>query len=586
MDAFERLKYDLINEIKLLTEFSEVNKELDLSLVNIEPPRDSQHGDLASNAALVLSRQLKTKPMIIAEKISERMQSLPNVKSCNVAAPGFLNFILSDNFWHIELAELLDQGSDYGYSDIGKGRCANIEYVSANPTGPLHVGHGRGTVFGDVLANLLTKVGFNVTREYYVNDAGAQVDTLAKSVYLRYREALGENITDSDFKDSYPGEYLIPVASELIKKYGDKYLNRPENEWLDLFRSFAVGEMLKVIREDLDSLGVHHDIYSSENNLVTKKSVEKTFQKLVDKKLIYEGTLDPPKGENPPIDWEPRPQSLFRSSEFGDDVDRPLRKSDGSWTYFATDIAYHVDKVERGFNIIINIWGADHAGYIKRLKSSIKALVGNQVQVDIKLCQLVKLLDRGQPVKMSKRAGQFITLRDLVDEVGKDVVRFIMLTRRNDAPLDFDLAKVKDQSRENPVFYVQYAHARVRSVLRNVSEVFPSIDLTGKNLGEGRINLLTEKNEMQIIKKLAEWPSVLKSSAIKHEPHRIAFYLQELSSDFHSLWNIGKESAQLKFILKENEELTLARISLIYGVGQVLANGLNILGIKPIEEMR
>ncbi|MGD9536277.1 MAG: arginine--tRNA ligase [Alphaproteobacteria bacterium] len=585
MNLFTALRDLVLREIAALVASGALPEGLDTGAVSVEPPREAAHGDVATNAAMVLAKPARRPPREIAALLAARLEQAPDVEAVEVAGPGFINLRLAAGFWHERLRDVLRAPHDYGVSDIGKGVPVNVEYVSANPTGPLHVGHGRGTVFGDVLANLLARMDFAVTREYYVNDAGAQVDVLARSAYLRYREALGETIGDIP-EGLYPGDYLKPVGAALAARDGEKWHNAPESEWLPVVRAFAVNAMMKLIRDDLDALGVRHDVFSSERELVEAGKVAAAFEALEAKGLIYTGVLEPPKGKPPPEDWEPRPQSLFRATQFGDDVDRPLRKSDGSWTYFATDIAYHRDKIERGFAEMIDVWGADHGGYIKRMQAAVKAISGDKARLDVKVCQLVKLLDAGEPVKMSKRAGQFVTLRDVVERVGKDVVRFILLTRRNDAPLDFDLTKVTEQSKDNPIFYVQYAHARIRSVLRNVAAEIPQIAGDPASLAGADFARLEDESELGLVKLAATWPRVLEQAALAHEPHRLAFFLQELAAAFHRLWNKGNEDPSFRFIMVSDSELTRARLGLIVAVGLIIASGLTIFGIEPVEEMR
>jgi len=467
---------------------------------------------------------------------------------------------------------------------MGDGRPVNVEYVSANPTGPLHVGHGRGAVFGDALAALLEKAGFSVCREYYINDAGAQVDVLARSAHLRYREALGESIGPIP-EGYYPGEYLKEVGAALAARDGRKWLDLPEAEWLAPVRRFAIGAMMALIRADLEAIGIEQAVFSSERDLVEAGAIERALATLEAAGLIYTGVPDPPKGMLPE-DWEPRPQTLFRSSQFGDDVDRPLKKSDGSWTYFAADIAYHLDKFRRGFPEMIDVWGADHGGYVKRMQAAVTALTGGKGSLDVKLCQLVNLLDGGQPVRMSKRAGTFVTLREVVDEVGKNVFRFIMLTRRNDQALEFDFAKVMEQSKDNPVFYVQYAHARAASVLRLARDHFSQVELSSESLAKSALHRLAVAEELTLVKQLASWPRIVESAAETHEPHRVAFFLHDLAAQFHMLWNKGKDDARLRFLIAEERDLSLARLALVQGIKHVIASGLRVFGVEPVEEMR
>jgi arginyl-tRNA synthetase len=560
-----------------------IHPGLDTSRVTAEPPRETSHGDVATNAAMVLSKAAGQKPRDFAEKLAAELKTLPAVIGVEIAGPGFINLRLADSFWAERLADILVAGIAYGNGQT-KNHRVNVEYVSANPTGPMHIGHARGAVVGDALASLLAKAGFDVTREYYINDAGAQVDVLARSVHLRYREALGEAIGDIP-EGLYPGDYLKPVGQELAAKLGDRYKTAPEQEWLVEFRQYAVDAMMGMIREDLAALGVSHDAFTSERGLVEGGKVDAALAFLEERGDVYTGILEPPKGKVLD-DWEPRPQVLFNATQFGDDVDRPLKKSDGSWTYFASDIAYHLDKFRRGFGDMIDIWGADHGGYVKRMQAAVKAVSEGQGALDVKLCQMVNLLKGGQPYKMSKRAGTFVTLRDLVDSVGKDVVRFIMLIRKNDAHLDFDLDKVLEQSRDNPVFYVQYAHARCRSVLRHGANMWPDLDNSPQSLAKSALGRLTDPAELGLIKLMAGWPRLVESAAEAHEPHRVAFYLTELAAGFHGLWNKGKDDVQLRFLLEDDRELSEARLALLSAVATVIASGLVIFGVEPVEEMR
>ena len=557
----------------------------DTSRVVVEPPRDESHGDLATNAAMVLAKDAGKNPRELATLIAQKLLSVPYVTKTEVAGPGFINISLEPAFWLDVLRAALKAGKDFGRSKLGQNEKVNVEYVSANPTGPMHVGHGRGAVFGDALANLLDFSGHKVTREYYVNDAGAQVDVLARSAYLRYREALGENI--GAIPDGlYPGDYLKAVGETLAKKHGKSLLGKPESEWLPVVRNEAIDAMLATIKEDLAALAIRHEIFFSERSLSAgKDEVGATIEALRKAGHVYEGRLPPPKGQLPE-DWEDREQTLFRTTEFGDDLDRPLKKSDGSYTYFAADIAYHRDKIERGFDTLIDVWGADHGGYVKRMQAAVAALSNKKVKLDVKLCQLVRLLRGGEPVKMSKRAGDFVTLREVVDEVGRDPVRFMMLFRKNDAVLDFDLAKVLEQSRENPVFYVQYAHARAYSAFRKAKEVIPAIQSQAEMVADARLELLTDPGELSLLKRIAEWPRVVEAAAGAHEPHRIAFYLYDLASQFHAQWNRGTEVPHLRFIIADDPSLTASRLTLVYGTVLVLACGLAILGVGAPEEMR
>jgi len=557
---------------------------LETERVAVEPPRDPAHGDLATNAAMVLAKGAKMAPRALADLLKARLERLPEVTAADVAGPGFLNLRLTDAFWHARLAEILRAGPAYGDSTVGAGRKVNVEYVSVNPTGPLHVGHGRVAVVGDALASLLAKAGFSVCREYYINDAGAQVDTLARSLHLRYREALGEAVGAIP-AGLYPGDYLKDTAQKLVERDGRKWLGADEGAWLPALREFAVADMMALIRDDLGELGVRQDVFTSERGIVAAGMIEAALAELEKKNLIYVGTLEPPKGHLPD-DWEPVPLTLFRAAQFGDDVDRPVKKSDGAWTYFAADMAYHLDKHRRGFDDMIDVWGADHGGYVKRMQAAVKALTDGRGALDVKLCQLVNLFDRGEPVRMSKRAGQFVTLREVVDEVGKDVFRFVMLTRRNDQTLDFDFAKVVEQSKDNPVFYVQYAHARASSVLRNAREHFADAELSPAALAQAPHALLADRDEIALVRQLAHWPRIVEGAAEMHEPHRIAFYLHDLAAAFHGLWTRGMGEPGLRFIIAEARDLTRARLALVQGVAFVVASGLSVFGVVPVEEMR
>ncbi len=554
---------------------------LTLDNVAVEPPRDAAHGDMATNAAMVLAKPAGRKPRDIAIALAPILTADPRIDSADVAGPGFLNLRLAPGVWQRVVGAVLAAGTDYGRSDVGQGVRVNVEFVSANPTGPLHVGHTRGAVFGDALASLLDFAGHEVTREYYINDGGAQVDVLARSVYLRYLEALGQKVAFED--GTYPGDYLIPVGQALADDKGDVWVGAPESVWLAEMRDFATGAMMDLIRADLAALGVKMDVFFSEKSLYGTGRIEAAIDALRARGLIYRGVLEPPRGKKPE-GWEPREQTLFRSTEHGDDVDRPIMKSDGSWTYFAPDIAYHFDKVSRGFDALIDVLGADHGGYVKRMKAAVSALSDGKVPLDIKLTQLVRLFRDGEPFKMSKRSGNFVTLRDVVDRVGPDVTRFVMLTRKNDAPLDFDFARVLEQSRENPVFYVQYAHARVMSVLRRAAGAGIATDdavLAGADLA-----LLDHEAELTVAKKLAEWPRLVEIAARTHEPHRVAFYLYDLAGDFHALWNRGNELAGLRFLQTDDTATSQAKIALARAVAVVISAGLGILGVTPVQEMR
>ncbi|MEM7073593.1 MAG: arginine--tRNA ligase [Pseudomonadota bacterium] len=554
---------------------------LDPANVAVEPPRDAAHGDMATNAAMVLAKPAGMAPRDLATQLAPRLAQDPRIASADVAGPGFLNLRLNVAAWADVLRATLKAGPAFGRSDMGAGRKVNVEYVSANPTGPLHVGHTRGAVVGDALARLLDFTGHDVTREYYINDGGAQVDVLARSVYLRYLEAHGRQIAFED--GTYPGDYLVPVGQALKDRVGDAYVDQPESVWLTEIRDFAIDAMMTLIRDDLARLGVKMDVFFSERSLYGTGRIEEALAALQSRGLIYEGVLEPPKGKTPE-DWEPREQTLFRSTDHGDDVDRPIRKSDGSWTYFAPDIAYHFDKISRGFDALVDIFGADHGGYVKRMKAAVSALSDGRVPLDIKLTQLVKLYKDGAPFKMSKRAGTFVTLRDVVEQVGPDVTRFVMLTRKADAPLDFDFDKVLEQSKENPVFYVQYAHARVSSVLRKARAA--GIDVSDAALAAANMADLNDPAQLSVSRKIAEWPRLVEIAARTGEPHRVAFYLYDLASEFHALWNRGNDQTELRFLDEAAPEAAQAKIALARAVGVVISAGLGILGIEPVEEMR
>jgi len=580
MNLFAEIRTAVTDAIGRLTASGALPSGLDLSSVAVEPPRDASHGDMAVNAAMVLAKPAGKPPREIAEALAAELLADPRIDGAEVAGPGFLNLRLSPALWQGVVREVLATGVSYGKSDLGGGLKVNVEFVSANPTGPMHVGHVRGAVVGDTLSNLLAFAGWNVTREYYINDGGAQVDVLARSAYERYREANG---LEPEIREGlYPGDYLIPVGEALKAKYGDTLLDKGEQVWLADLREFASDMMMQMIREDLASLGVSMDVYSSEKALYGTGEIEAAINTLRGMDLIYEGVLEPPKGKEPE-DWEPRVQTLFRSTAHGDDVDRPVMKSDGSWTYFAPDIAYHYNKVRRGFDQLIDIFGADHGGYVKRMKAAVSALSGGRVPLDIKLIQLVKLWKGGQPFKMSKRAGTFVTLRDVVEEVGADVTRFIMLTRKNDVALDFDFDKVMEQSKDNPVFYVQYANARVNSVLRKAVEAGIAVDDTTLLAADHRH--LAHEAELGLLKKIAEWPRLVEIAARNNEPHRVAFYLYELASDLHALWNRGNDDTSLRFI-QDDVATSQAKIALAKATSVVICAGLAILGVTPVEEMR
>ena len=556
---------------------------IDISRVAVEPPRDPSHGDLSTNAAMVLAKPAGMKPRDLADRLAAKLSAEEAVTEVSVAGPGFINLRLNAGFWLARIPEMLRSGPAYGTSEMGAGEAVNVEYVSANPTGPMHVGHVRGAVFGDALANLLEKVGYRVCREYYINDAGGQIEVLARSVLLRYREALGEEIGAIP-EGLYPGDYLKPVGQALAATHGGNLIDvNDEAEALRIAREAAIDAMMELIRGDLAVLGITHEVFFSELSLHRSGAIDETVKLLEEKGLIYVGVLEPPKGETPE-DWDPGSQTLFRSTQFGDDADRALKKSDGSWTYFAPDIAYHHDKYRRGYRTLIDVWGADHSGYIKRVKAAVAAITDNGADIDVKVCQMVRLFRNGEPVRMSKRAGDFVTLREVVDEVGKDAVRFMMLTRKNDAPLDFDFAKVMEQSRDNPVFYVQYAHARIHSVLRNAAEA--GYDLSDGALANADLSRLGDEAELALLRLMAGFPRQVEQAAIAHEPHRIAFYLDDLAAAFHALWNKGKDDASLRFIREDDRDATLARLALIRAAAYVVAAGLGILGVEPTEEMR
>ncbi len=572
MNLFSDIRDLVLDRLDALTRAGALPEGLDFANVAVEPPRDPAHGDMATNAAMVLAKPARMKPRDIATALAAELNTDLRVASAEVAGPGFLNLRLVADVWTELVTGVLTAGTTYGRSAMGQGKRINVEFVSANPTGPLHVGHTRGAVFGDALARLLAYSGHDVTREYYINDGGAQVDVLARSAYERYREACGH--APEIAEGLYPGEYLIPVGAALKETYGDSLLDKGEQYWLAEVRTFATERMMLMIREDLAALGVEMDEFFSEKSLYGTGRIEAALEDLSSKGLIYQGVLEPPKGKTPE-DWEPREQTLFRSTAHGDDVDRPVKKSDGAWTYFAPDIAYHYDKVSRGFDALIDIFGADHSGYVKRMKAAVSALSDGAVPLDIKLCQLVRLFKNGAPFKMSKRAGNFVTLRDVVDQVGPDVTRFVMLTRKNDAPLDFDFDKVLEQSKDNPVFYVQYAHARIRSVLRKAED--QGIALTD-------VPSLTDPSELAVAHKLAEWPRLVEIAARTHEPHRVAFYLYDLASEFHALWNRGNDDHSLRFL--QEGHASPEKIALPRAVGVVISAGLGILGVTPVEEMR
>jgi len=584
MNIFAHFQKIVLAELNAMQADGELTPGLDMSRVTVEPPRDLAHGDLSTNAAMVLAKAAGQNPRALAEKLVRRLAANSDLQSTEIAGPGFINMRLKSAFWPKVIASVLALGDAYGRSTAGAGVKANVEYVSANPTGPIHVGHCRGAVFGDALAQLLTEASYEVTREYYINDAGAQVDVLARSAYLRYREALGEEIVEIP-PGLYPGSYLKPVGEALKAAHGRALLALDEAQWLPIVREKAIAMMMDLIRDDLAALNIRQEIFVSEKALHESEQVAETIAELRKGGHVFMGRLPPPKGEVPE-DWEDREQTLFRATAFGDDVDRPLVKSDGSYTYFASDVAYSRNKIARGYKELIYVLGADHGGYVKRLEAVAAALAGpGAVKVIVRLCQLVKLYRNGEPVRMSKRAGEFVTLREVVDEVGSDVVRFIMLFRKNEAPLDFDFAKVTEQSKDNPVFYVQYAYARISSVFRNAAQELGEALALSENGTGVDLALLADDAELAIIRRIAEYPRLLEAAAIAHEPHRIAFYLNDLAGDFHALWNKGKESPQLRFILTSDMHVSLARLALLRAIRYVLGNGLRILGVRPVEEM-
>jgi arginyl-tRNA synthetase len=587
MNLFTHFRGELLSVLEGLRDQAILPSDANFTSITVEPPRDPSHGDIALNAAMVLAKPAKMKPRDLAEKIVEGLIQLNDVEKADIAGPGFINITITPSFWQKIIIAALDEQKPYGRSDLGQGHKVNVEFVSANPTGPMHVGHCRGAVFGDALANLLDYAGYDVTREYYINDAGAQVDVLARSAYLRYLEALGDDIGDIP-EGLYPGDYMKPVGEALAEQFGDQFKGQDESEWLETVRDISINAMMEEIRGDLKALNIEFDSFFSERSLKhgNINLVADSIEDMREKGLIYEGTLPPPKGKLPD-DWDEREQTLFKATDFGDDVDRALAKADSSYTYFASDIAYHRDKYNRGFTSMIDVLGADHSGYVKRMKAAVNALSGGKAELDVKICQLVRLLRGGKPVKMSKRSGTFITLREVVDEVGPDVVRFIMLYRKNDASLDFDFDKVQEQSKDNPVFYVQYAHARSHSVLyRKIPDEFPELDIDKIDPATENLSLLVDSGELLLIKKLAQYPRIVEQAANTHEPHRIAFYLYELASELHTQWNRGTEKPELRFISVGNRKVTGARAVLVKAVAKTLASGLGILGVHPIDEMR
>ena len=583
MNIYQDVEHMLMEAFNKVLGPKDIGK-IDQNLISVEPPRDKEHGDVATNVAMVFAKTLSVKPRDLAIKICNELDRNDYVAAVKVAGPGFINIKLVDEVWFKSLHFILKSEKDYGSSALGAGKKINIEYVSANPTGPLHAAHARGAVVGDALARLLMKTGYEVCKEYYINDAGSQVDILGKSTFLRYQEILGDDSIVIP-EGHYPGAYLKDIAAEIVKKDGNKWLSKSVEERLDAFRKYSVQMMMEKVKADLNSLGIEMDIFSSEQSLIQSGGVDSVLNILEDRELLYEGVLDPPKGKQSE-NWISRPQRLFKSTLFGDDVDRAIQKTDGSWTYFASDIAYHYDKYKRGFTEMIDIWGADHGGYVKRMQSAVNAVTFDEAKLDVKICQIVHMLRDGKPVRMSKRSGDFITIEDVVTAVGKDVIRFIMLTRKNDQVLEFDFDKVVEQSRDNPVFYVQYAHARCCSVLRNANIGNTGGSFEKSNFCSNNLSLLTDENELNVIKILTNWPRIIQGAAKAHEPHRIAFYLSDLAAAFHSLWNKGKEDEKLRFIVEDDKELSLARLSLVKAIAIVIASGLEVIGIEAAEELR
>ncbi|MBC7151993.1 MAG: arginine--tRNA ligase [Rhizobium sp.] len=586
MNLFADFETRIKNALEQIDSIKEKRSTLDFGRIVVEPPRDPSHGDAATNAAMVLAKALGTNPRALAEVIGEKLKEDGDIAEVSVAGPGFINIRLSTGYWQRLLATIITEGTDFGRSTLGRDRKVNVEYVSANPTGPMHVGHCRGAVVGDALANLLAFAGYDVAKEYYINDAGAQIEVLARSVFLRYREALGEKIGEIP-AGLYPGDYLVPVGQALAEEFGTRLHNMPEEEWLEIVKERAIAAMMVMIRDDLATLNVHHDVFFSERTLHANGAakIRTAINDLTFKGHVYRGTLPPPKGQLPE-DWEDREQTLFRSTEVGDDIDRPLMKSDGSYTYFAADVAYFKDKFDRGYSEMIYVLGADHGGYVKRLEAVARAVSEGKTKLTVLLCQLVKLYRDGEPVKMSKRSGDFVTLREVVEEVGSDSVRFMMLYRKNSEPLDFDFAKVTEQSKDNPVFYVQYAHARCMSIFRQAKEAFPDLDFEATDFAGAVAGQITDPTELQLIGKLAEYPRVIEAAAQSQEPHRLAFYLYDLASSFHAHWNKGKDMPELRFVNDKQRQLSIARLGLVHAVASVLKSGLSITGTAAPVEMR
>jgi arginyl-tRNA synthetase len=584
MNVYTFFQNELISILRTLGTTHSWPADLEMGRVTVDPPRDESHGDLATNAAMVLAKDLRLAPQALAILIKDALLKHPNVKHAEVAGPGFINLHLHDAFWRTQLKAILQTGDRFGESSVRTGTTVNVEYASVNPTGPLHIGHCRVAIVADVLCNILEKIGCSVRREYYVNDSGGQARDLTHSLYKRYLELLG---LPFETLGAYQGTYLIPVADALIKRDGDKWAHVEEDIWYEPVRAFAMEQMMARIKDDLVALGIHHETFSSEHALIKAGKVEEAFATMQSLGLIYQGTLEPPKGKKPPEDWEPREQTLFRSSAFGDDMDRAMKKSDGSWTYFANDIAYHYDKYQRGSSILIDVLGADHVGYVSRITAGVKAITNAKATAVVKLCQMVRFIDGGQVLKMSKRAGVFVTVDQALEKVGKDVMRFIMLTRKNDAPLDFDFDKVIEQTKDNPVFYVQYAHARCHSIRRHLLSVFKDLDLSSTHLSSFDFtNHFEDEDEKSLIKFLSLWPRILETAAAHYEPHRVAFYLNDLASRFHSLWNKGRDLDELRFVIPDQASTSHHRFALVEAVRIVLASALGVMGVQPLEELR
>jgi arginyl-tRNA synthetase len=581
MNCYTLIKQKILAVIEKMQSANDLPADVKVDAITVEPPKSREHGEMSTNVAMVLAKAVGKPPQVLAEIFLKHIKEFKEIRTAEIAGAGFINMRLQGDFWHLQLRNILQHRETYGSCNIGGGESMNVEYVSVNPTGPMHAGHGRVAIIGDAMAALMEKGGYKVTREYYINDGGAQAATLGRSAYLRYLEALGQDIGEIP-AGLYPGDYLKSVGESIVKNFGDSFKNQTEEEYLPFFQTYAVDAMMDMIRSDLDLIGIHHDVFTSENAIVEDGAVERAMEMLEEKGLIYTGVLDIPKGIEVD-DWSAEPQLLFRSTQFDDDVDRVLKRTNGEWTYFAKDIAYHYDKFQRGFKYQINVWGSDHAGYIKRMLAAVKAISDNTATLNIKTCQMVNLMQGGEPLKMSKRSGTFITLRDVVESVGKDVIRFVMLMRRNDAMLDFDFEKVKEQSKDNPVFYVQYAHARVYSVLKQAETQFGHIEES--DMYNADFTRLESDEELELIQVLAGWPRCVEGAVIHREPHRIGGYLYELAAAFHGLWNQGKENTTLRFIV-ENRETTTARLALLKAVATVLASGLNLYGVEPLKEMR